>query len=335
MSWIAVGLGVAGVGASIYGASQAPSGVDTPDPRTRPLGSESILGQLSIETLYELGVPYQGLEDELLQRKIAAVGRKGSFSRIVMGDIQRLRSIMQFPNTPQAQGDVERLLKNINRKASVAGVNVSISGKDVQINFSGPERQMLDTLKAKEAQAAKNKENRLKAMDQLNNILGQFSEGESGMAPGEAAASKYLNTFLDDQFKTESDKITAQANKLGISPGGQLGDLQRALELERTKIASGGALERAIALASGQQSILQKGLVPANAQTVATYANQASSDQIQSQALAQQLAIADAEAKSARAAGISNLGSSLIGAAGSALSSQSLAAALGKKDKED
>jgi hypothetical protein len=139
---------------------------------------------------------------------------------------------------------------------------------------------------------------------------------------------------LDEQFRTESDKITAQANKLGVSPGAQLGDLQRALEVERTKVASGGALERALSLAGGQQAILQKGLVPANAQTTLSYAGQASQDQLGSQALAQQLSIADAEAKAARAAGISNLGSSLIGAAGSALSSQALSKALGNKDDE-
>lgn len=335
MSWIAVGVGVVGAGASIYGAASAPGGVESPDPRARPMGVESILGQLSVETLYELGVPYEGLEDELLQRKISEVGRKSGFARSTMEKIQRLRRLVQFPQTSgTSKDDVEQLLRQINKTTRIAGVLVESDGKSVQLNFSGPERQMLEQIKAKEAQANIIKQNRLKAQDQLNKILGDFSEDANGQLPGESAASKYLNTFLDEQFRTESDKITAQANKLGVSPGAQLGDLQRALEVERTKVASGGALERALSLAGGQQAILQKGLVPANAQTTLSYAGQASQDQLGSQALAQQLSIADAEAKAARAAGISNLGSSLIGAAGSALSSQALSKALGNKDDE-
>jgi hypothetical protein len=299
------------------------------------MGVESILGQLSVETLYELGVPYEGLEDELLQRKISEVGRKSGFARSTMEKIQRLRRLVQFPQTSgTSKDDVEQLLRQINKTTRIAGVLVESDGKSVQLNFSGPERQMLEQIKAKEAQANIIKQNRLKAQDQLNKILGDFSEDASGQLPGESAASKYLNTFLDEQFRTESDKITAQANKLGVSPGAQLGDLQRALEVERTKVASGGALERALSLAGGQQAILQKGLVPANAQTTLSYAGQASQDQLGSQALAQQLSIADAEAKAARAAGVSNLGSSLIGAAGSALSSQALSKALGNKDDE-
>lgn len=333
MSWVSVGLGVAGLATSVYGASKAPGGVESPDPRTRPMGVESILGQLSVETLYELGVPYEGLEDELLQRKISEVGRKSGFARSTMEKIQRLRRLVQFPQTAgSSKDDVEQLLRQINKTTRIAGVLVESDGKSVQLNFSGPERQMLEQIKAKEAQANIIKQNRLKAQDQLNKILGDFSEDASGQLPGEQAASNYLNTFLNEQFRTESDRITAQANKLGISPGGQLGDLQRALELERTKVASGGALERALSLAGGQQAILQKGLVPANAQTVLSYAGQASESQLGSQALAQQLSIADAEAKAAKAAGIANLGTSLIGAGGSMLSSPSLSEGLGKKD---
>lgn len=335
MSWIAVGAIAVGAGASIYGAASQPGGVESPDPRARPMGVESILGQLSVETLYELGVPYEGLEDELLQRKISEFGRKSGFARSTMEKINRLRRLVSYPETMgSSKDDVDQLLRQINRQTRIAGVLVESDGKSVTLNFSGPERQMLEQIKAKEAQANVIKQNRLKAQDQLNKILGDFSDDANGQLPGETSAANYLNTFLDEQFRTESDKILAQANKLGISPGGQLGDLQRALETERTKIASGGALERALALAGGQQAILQKGLVPANAQTVLSYAGQASESQLGSQALAQQLSIADAEAKAARAAGISNLGSSLIGAGGSVLSSRSLAEALGKEEKK-
>lgn len=335
MSGLAAAALAVGAGTAAYGVSQMPGGVEGVDPRTRPMGVESILGQLSVETLYELGVPYEGLEDELLQRKISEFGRKAGFARSTMEKINRLRRLVSYPETSgTSRDDVEQLLRQINKQTRIAGVLVESDGKSVKLNFSGPERQMLEQIKAKEAQANIIKQNRLKAQDQLNKILGDFSEDANGQLPGETAAANYLNTFLNDQFKTESDKITAQANKLGISPGGQLGDLQRALEAERTKIASGGALERALALAGGQQSILQKGLVPANAQTVLSYAGQASESQLGSQALAQQLAIADAEAKAARAAGISNLGSSLIGAGGSVLSSRSLAEALGKEEKK-
>ena len=335
MSWVGVGVGVVGAGASIYGASSAPNGVSTPDFRNRPLGVESILGQLSIETLYEMGVPYEGLEDELLTRKLEQLGRYGTNARSTLEKIHRVRRLLQFPEYQDGRkaSNLDRLLRGINQNARVAGVGVSIDGNELRINFSGPEGQMLQTLRQREVQAAETKANRLKAMDRLNNLLGQFAEDGDGRIPGEEAASKYLNTFLDDQFKTESENIANRANKLGISPGGQLGELQRALELERAKIHSGGALERALALANAEQGFLQKGLIPANAATTLQYSGQTSQDQLGSQALAQQLAIADAEAKSARAAGFSNLGGSLIGAGSSVLSSQHLAEQLGKTTK--
>lgn len=326
MSWVAVAVGVGGIA---YGALSAPNGVKSTDPSERPLGVESILGQLSLETLYELGVPMQGIEEELLQRRISDVGGRPEQARKAMKMINRIRMYQANPEMMRrGPKHVEHLLREANKYARKAGVSIAIEGGDVKVRFSGPDEQMLQTLRQREVQAAETKANRLKAMDRLNNLLGQFAEDGDGRIPGEEAASKYLNTFLDDQFKTESENIANRANKLGISPGGQLGELQRALELERAKIHSGGALERALALANAEQGFLQKGLIPANAATTLQYSGQASQDFLGSQALAQQLAIADAEAKSARAAGFSNLGGSLVGLGSSILSSGALKDAL-------
>ena len=314
MSGWALGISaVVGAGAQVYGATQQPKGISAPSPNSRPLGSESIFDQLSIESLYELGIPYEALEEEMLQRKLnAAAGPKRARSAIRKLNIIRARVASGWSlNDKGMQG----LLKTTNKILAIGGASVSYVDGQMKLNFTGPEQKTLDDFKAKEARATSLKEGRLSALDQLNNLLKNFSPDASGKLPGEADASKYLNTFLDENYARQSEDVTNQANKLGISPGGQLAELQKALQYERKRIESGGALDRALAQANAQQGFLKAGLAPANAQNTLQYGAQASNDLLSSQALAQQLAYANAEAQSARAAGYSNLGGSILGAA--------------------
>ena len=333
---------IVGAGTSLYGgissanaANSAPSGLDTNDINnmalSRPLGMESILSQLSLQTLYELGVSSQALEEELLSRKLseARLPLTGRNAQALIGEIRAYT----------AEGNIEKAnkkLAKLNNKLRRAGVTAGISGNDVSLTFLGPEQEQIDSLRANEAGQKEMFQNRLNAMSEINNIIGGFGSENGQLGGGrEAEASAYLNSFLDQNYQAQNDKIAAQANALGISPGAQLSELDKSIAAERYRIANGGALERALALANGEIGTLQKGLQPALLGGTQTAANSASQDFLSSLGLGLQLANSNASAEAARAAGLANSyaalgqgGASLTSGATNYLSSQNLAEAL-------
>ena len=307
-----------GAGTAIYGgvssanaAGGAPSGLDTNDINkmglARPLGMESILSQLSLQTLYELGVSSQALEEELLYRKLseARLPMTGRNAQALLGEI---RSYAATGDTAKAQ----KKLAKLNQKMRKAGVTASINGNDVGLTFLGPEQEQINSLRANEANQQAMFQNRLNAMGEINNIIGGFGSENGQLGGGrEQEASAYLNSYLDETQRTETDRITAQANALGITPGGQLSELDKKLAAERYRIANGGALERALALANGEIGTLQKGLQPSMLGSTQTAANSASSDFLQSLGLGLSLANSNAQAEAARSAGLANSYSAL------------------------
>jgi len=345
MAAIAAIVGVVGAGAAIYGsassanaAGSAPSGLDTNDINNmamqRPLGLESILGQLSMQTLYELGVPAQALEEELLARKLseAKIPLSGRVATSIMNEI---RSYSAEGNTEKAQ----KKLGILNKKLRKAGVTAALADGDVKLTFLGPEQLQIDQLRAADSGSAERFKNRTNAMDEINSIIGGF-KSENGQLGGgrEQQASNYLNSFLDQNYAAQNDKISAQANALGISPGYQLSELDKSVAAERYRIANGGALDRALALANGEIGTLQKGLQPSQFQNTAAASDQVSRDFLTSIGLGLSLADSNAQAGAARSAGLANSyaalgqsGASLTNGASNYLSSKQQAEALGGK----
>ena len=146
-----------------------------------------------------------------------------------------------------------------------------------------------------------------------------------------------LNRQLDVGLADQREDAIERANRLGFSPGAQLGEIAEGETTARQEIRAGLGIQRAVALLGGQLGLqgqaietIQGGLNPTLAQGALAGLSAGRSTQQGGLDFGLQLAIAKADASSSRAAGISD---AIGGATAALLSTDKLKGALGgKKD---
>lgn len=298
---------------SLISANSAPGSLDL-DPIgdimfRRPNGPDQILSVMSAQTLFELGVPIGVIEEEMLMRQITA-NRAPITGRNAMNHLARARAAYATGDTKLG----DKHLKTIRTALGRAGVSADVVNGQVQLNFHGPQGEMINQLRARSAQQAQNFDNRMAAMTELNRgLAGVRVPTPESIGQSEQQAAAYLNSYLDRRQIDETERINAQSNMLGISPGGQLADLNTAIGDERFRIQSGGALERAlkliqgtIASQAGAMSTIQQGLQPSMGNSTLAGINQNSQNDLSALNMGLQYAIADTQASAARSAGVAN-----------------------------
>lgn len=304
-----------GVGSTIA-AAQAPGGVSftTSDRgiQRRPIESNALADALQVQAGLQLGVDPSAIAEDLIIRRAAQSGNPiagrrvqrevgAARQRLAAGDIDGARQDLQAVN---------RFSRN-NLNDPVTAGNFVI--RDGRIVFESEDPFIRPLLESATAEASRGIfENRLAALSNIAEIAGGLPVlTEEDIRAREEGIVEQLLAELNRDVSDIEQQIIERANVLGVAP--RLDRVRESQIEESQRIRSETGLQRALELLQGELALPITSATAAQSLLQATLSSPALQGASLSRGAAEaglefgrRLAVADAKAEAARAAGIAN-----------------------------